>query len=168
MASGGSVAPKERVNIVYKPATGDQEAGVELPMKQLVVGEFTNDPSEDMLEDRSSIDINKDNFNDVLAAQNVKVKMNVPNTLSEEPDAELSVALDFKTMRDFEPDAVAKKVPEVNKLLALREALVALKGPLSNVPEFRKKLQGIIDDDELREKLIGELGLNADADADAE
>lgn len=164
MASGGSVAPKERVNIVYKPANSDQKAGVELPMKQLVVGEFTNDPGEDMLEKRSSIDINKDNFNDVLAAQNVNVEMNVPNTLSEEPDAELSVSLDFKTMRDFEPDAVAKNVPEVNKLLALREALVALKGPLSNVPEFRKKLQGIIDDDELREKLIGELGLNADAE----
>lgn len=164
MASNGSVAPKERVNIVYRPATGDQEAGVELPMKQLVIGEFTNDPSEEMMEERKSIDVNKDNFNDVLAAQNVKVEMNVPNTLVDEPDAEMSVSLDFKTMRDFEPDAVAKKVPEVKKLIELREALVALKGPLSNVPEFRKKLQGIIDDDELREKLMVELGLNADAE----
>ncbi|HKT99965.1 MAG TPA: type VI secretion system contractile sheath small subunit, partial [Paraburkholderia sp.] len=41
MASDGSVAPKERVNIVYRPATGDAKAEVELPLKLLVLGDFT-------------------------------------------------------------------------------------------------------------------------------
>ena len=48
-------------------------------------------------------------------------------------------------------------MPELNKLLELREALVALKGPLGNVPAFRKAIQGVLDDEAAREKLLAEL-----------
>lgn len=162
MKKEASIAPKERVNIVYKVATGNVQEDVELPLKQLVLGEFTDKFADKSVEDREITNIDKDNFNKVLDAYDVNVDLTVPNKLSEDPDEEMNVTLDFKTMRDFEPEAISNKVPELKKLLALREALVALKGPLSNVPKFRNKLQTLVEDDETRATLLAELGLNKD------
>ncbi|MFP4349781.1 MAG: type VI secretion system contractile sheath small subunit [Thermodesulfobacteriota bacterium] len=159
MAKESSVAPKERVNIVYKPATGDAKEEVELPLKLLVMGDFTLQEDETPVEDRRAFNIDKDNFNDVLKAQNLSLNLNVDNTLSDEPDAQMSVNLDFKSLKDFDPDAVVNKVPELKQLMELREALTALKGPLGNVPQFRKKIQELVHDEGARERLLAELGI---------
>lgn len=160
MSKEGSVAPRERVNIVYKSSTGDMEEDVELPLKQLVVGDFTDKFSNQRFEQRKATNVDSSTFNDVLKAYDVKVNVTVPNRLSDDPEAELNVSLDFKTIKDFGPEAIANKVPELKKILELREALLALKGPLSNVPEFRSKIQDLIADDTQRDKLLDELGLD--------
>ena len=80
--------------------------------------------------------------------------------LSGEPDEEMSVDLKFDSLKDFGPEALAERVPELKKLLELRKALTALKGPLSNIPEFRKKIQGLVDDDSARDQLLKELGVD--------
>ena len=159
MAKEGSVAPKERVNIVYRPATGDAKEDVELPLKILVMGDFTGQPDDRRLEDRETTNIDKDNFNEVLKAQGIGLNVTVPNKISGKPDDEMSVNLKFDSLQDFGPEAVAKKMPELNRLLELREALGALKGPLSNLPEFRKKIQELIKDEATRERLLKELGV---------
>ena len=159
MAKEASVAPKERVNIVYRPATGDAKEEVELPLRILVMGDFTQSPDDRMLEEREPINIDKDNFNEVLKEQNIGLSLTVPNKVSGEPDDELSVNLNFESIKDFEPEAIARKTPELKKLLELREALTALKGPLSNVPAFRKKVQELVKDEAVREQLLKELGL---------
>lgn len=159
MAKEGSVAPKERVNIIYRPATGDQKEEVELPLKVLVMGDFTLQKDSRSVEDRQPINIDKDNFNDVLGAQNVRLETVVENKLSDEPDAQMSINLDFKKMKDFEPDTIIQKIPELKKLMELRDALKALKGPLGNIPEFRKKIQDIVKDDEVKARLLKELGI---------
>jgi len=160
MAKESSVAPKERVNIVYRPATGDAKEEVELPLKMLVMGDFTNAPDDRMLEDREPINVDKDNFDEVLKAQNISLDVTVPNELSEsEEEEEMAVSLKFGSMKDFSPEEVVKNTPELNQLLALREALTALKGPLSNIPKFRKKIQELVKDDKAREQLLKELGV---------
>ncbi|RWX46701.1 type VI secretion system protein ImpB [Candidatus Electrothrix marina] len=159
MAQQGSVAPKERVNVVYRPATGDAKEEVELPLKVLVMGDFTLREDDRAVEDRKPINIDKDNFNDVLAGQKLQLKTAVPDTLSREPDAEMNLELDFKSIKDFTPDAIVEKVPQLKQLLELREALKAVKGPLGNVPAFKKKLSSIIDDEVAKAKLLAELGI---------
>jgi type VI secretion system protein ImpB len=159
MAKDQTVAPQERVNITYKPATGEQQSEVELPLKMLFVGDYTGRADERPVEDRKPINIDKDNFNQVLAEQNVTLAVTVPNRLTDEPGAELSAKLQFKKLSDFGPDAVAEQVPELRTLLEVRAALTALKGPLGNVPAFRRKLQSLLGDAESRERLIRELGL---------
>ncbi|TIH15884.1 type VI secretion system contractile sheath small subunit [Marinifilum sp. JC120] len=159
MAKEGSVAPKERVNIVYKPETGDAKEEVELPLKLLVVGDFTQKEDERMVEDRDPVNIDKDNFNEVLKAQDLELNMGVENKLGDDPDAQMAVKLKFESLKDFDPDRIIKQVPELQKLMELREALKALKSPLSNVPEFRKKVQELVKDDGAREKLLKELGI---------
>lgn len=156
MASEGSVAPKERVNIVYKSDTGGAQQEKELPLKMLVMGDFTQRADSTPVENRKTININKDNFDDVLGSQKLKLELSAANTLS--GNGEIPVQLQFKSIKDFGPEAVAKQVPELSKLLELREALNALKGPLGNIPAFRKKIQAIIGDEAARSKILSELG----------
>ncbi|MGQ9609574.1 MAG: type VI secretion system contractile sheath small subunit [bacterium] len=160
MGGGQSIAPKERVNITYKPATGGAQEQIELPLKLLMMGDYTLRPDDRMVEDRKPINIDKDNFNDVMRSQNLSIKLNVENRLSEEPNSQMTVDLKFEKLEDFGPESIVKQIPELNKLMELRTALQALKGPLGNIPEFRKKLQSILDDASAREKLLSELGIN--------
>jgi len=160
MAKEGSVAPKERVNIVYRPATGDAKEEVELPLKLLVVGDFTLQADDRPIEERKPINIDKDNFNEVLKSHDLKLDLTVPDKISGEQGEETSISLKFESLKDFEPEAVVKNTPKLNDLLELRDALNALKGPMSNVPAFRKKIQDLIKDEERREQLLGELKVN--------
>lgn len=159
MSKNGSVAPKERINIKYVPATGDQQQELELPLKLLILGDYKGHPDEAVLEDRKTIQVDKSNFESVMKEAQLSISTTVANRLgeSEEEGAELSVDLKFESMRDFTPDAVAQQVPELQKLIELREALVALKGPLGNIPAFRAKLQDLIASEESREALLSEL-----------
>lgn len=159
MAKEATVAPKERVNIVYRPATGDAKEEVELPLKVLVMGDFTGQKDDRPVEERDPVNIDKDNFDEVLKARNINLDVTVPNTLSGKTEDEMNVSLKFESMKDFSPEAIAKNTPELNRLLELREALTALKGPLSNLPEFRKKIQELIKDEKTRELLLKELGV---------
>ena len=164
MAKEQSVAPKERVNIVYKPAANAAE-DVELPLKMLMIGDYTLQADARAIEDRKPVNIDKDNFNEVLAAHNIQLNLQVPNRLNKKSEAgdELNIKLSIKNIRDFEPDRVAEQVPELNQLLQVRQALIALRGPLGNVPSFRKKLQSIIKNETTLAKLYQELGLQGEA-----
>lgn len=157
MAKEGSVAPKERINIVYKPATGDGQEELELPLKLMVMGDFTNKDDDTAIEDRDVLSVDKNNFDEVLSAQDINLNFTVNNALSEEDDDEIPVELSIGGMKDFEPESIARQVPEVNALLELREALTTLKGPMGNVPAFRKLLQSIVTDEDARKKLLDEL-----------
>jgi type VI secretion system protein ImpB len=159
MAKEGSVAPQERVNITYKPATGNAQAEVELPLKMLMIGDYTQRPDPRPLEERKPINIDKDNFTQVLGEQNLSLNLTVNDVLSGEKDSSLNVNLKFKKLSDFGPEAVAEQVPQLKKLLELRQALTALKGPLGNVPTFRRKIQSLLADPAARDKVMAELGL---------
>ena len=159
MAKDASVAPKERVNIVYKSHTGDKVDEVELPLKLLMVGDYTGAPSDEVVEDRPTKNIDKDNFDDVMKGYNLNLNFNVASKLDAREDEEIPVDLKFNGIKDFSPDNVAKQVPELNALLELRKELLALKGPLGNIPSFRKTIQRILSDDTTREAIEKELGL---------
>ena len=102
----GTVAPRERVNIVYKSSVGDAQEEVELPLRFVMLGDYTGRQDSTPLEDRKPIDINKDNFNDVLRSQNVSVTVQVANKLAEKEGEEMPATLKFSHMKDFEPESV--------------------------------------------------------------
>lgn len=162
MAKEGTVAPRERINIRYKPATGDAKEDVELPLKMLFIGDYTGRPDPRPLEERKPINIDKDNFNQVLGEHDLSLNMSVPDMLSGEPGSSLDVKLKFKSLADFGPERVAEQVPELKKLLELRQAITALKGPLGNVPAFKRKIEALLKDDAAREQLMSELGVSKD------
>jgi type VI secretion system protein ImpB len=159
MSKETSVAPKERVNIVYQPATGNAQEQVELPLKILMMGDFTGKPDDRPLEERAPINVDKDNFTDVMGSVGLTLSLSVPNRLQDGQD-ELSAQLKFKNLNDFTPEGIAHQVPELQKLLELRDALSALKSPLGNRPEFRKRIQAILADAGARERMSAELKLD--------
>lgn len=166
MGNDSSVAPKERVNIVYKSQTGDAQSEVELPLKILVAGDFTGRVDSTPLEDRKPVNIDKSNFTEVMAKQELSLELTVPDKLSEaEPGAaagDLALSLKFQSLADFGPEGLVNQIPQLRQLLELRTALSALKHPLASVPAFRKKIQAMLADEGVRKQLTAELGLSAD------
>ena len=75
--------------------------------------------------------------------------------------------LKINSMKDFNPANLVDQVPELKKLMELRDALVALKGPLGNAPAFRKAIESVLSDDDSRDRVLGELGLAAKAKLDS-
>ena len=165
MAREGSVAPKERINVTFKPATGGNQEEIELPLKLLAIGDYTHRKDERKVEDRKPISIDKMTFDEVLAKQELELTLNVPNRLQDEEGVteELPVKLRVNSMKDFNPASLVEQVPELKKLMELRDALVALKGPLGNAPAFRKAIESVLADDESRGRVLGELGLKQPA-----
>jgi type VI secretion system protein ImpB len=154
-----SVAPRERVNITYKSSTGDAVSEVELPFRTLVVGDFRGRHGETAIEERAPVSVDKDNFDSVLREQDVAIELQVPDHLSGDAERSLAVQLRVRSMADFSPEGVAAQVPAMKELLELRAALTALKGPMGNVPGFRKKLENMIADPAASARLLAELGL---------
>ncbi|MGZ9706827.1 type VI secretion system contractile sheath small subunit [Pseudomonas sp. GNP013] len=161
MPKEGSVAPKERINITFKPAVGGAQEEVELPLKLLVLGDFTQREDLRKLEDRKPVGIDRNNLDEVLAKQALSLTLSVPNRLQDDPEVEeLGIQVHINSMQDFNPASLVEQIPELKKLMALREALMALKGPLGNTPSFRKAIEQALADDESRTRVLAELGLD--------
>ncbi|GGE39387.1 type VI secretion system-associated protein [Halopseudomonas oceani] len=160
MAKDSTVAPRERINVTFTPNTGDQQEDVELPLKLMVLGDFTLRQDERSVEQRKPILIDKTSFEDVLAKQDLHLNFNVANRLQDDDsDSALAVELNIGSMRDFNPASIVEQVPELRQLMELREALVSLKGPLGNTPAFRQAIEALLRDDQSREQVLTELGL---------
>jgi len=150
-----SVAPKERINITYKTKTNNQEADVELPLKLMVMANLTG-YNDTPLEEREVVSINKINFDQVMQKMDIKTNFTVENKLGLGPD-EINVELKISNMKDFSPDNIAKQIPEINQLLELRKALVSLKGPMGNIPDFRKAVLDALKDKKTKQELLLEI-----------
>ena len=155
----GSVAPKERVNISYKPAVGDAKSQIELPLKLLVLGDFMARPDDRIMEDREAINVNKNNFDEVMAGMDLNTEFSVPNRLVCGSEEEISISIKPKSLKDLTPDNLAQSIPELKKVLELRAALKALKGPLGNVPQMRRTIKSMVTDESIRDRLVQEVGL---------
>lgn len=147
--------PPARVNLFLEVAKGDAKEKVELPMRMLVMGDFTGREDGTALETREVINLNKDNFEDVLKSHEIRTRAVVANTLTGE--GELSVNLSFDSMKSFEPEAVALQVPEIARLLATRNLLQDLRNRLISAADFRKQIESVINDEAARDQLLAEL-----------
>lgn len=150
-----SVAPKERINITYKTKTNNQEADVELPLKLMIMANLTG-YNDTPLEEREVVPINKINFDQVMQKMDIKTNFTVENKLGLGSD-EINIELKISNMKDFSPDNIAKQIPEINQLLELRKALVSLKGPMGNIPDFRKAVLDALKDKKTKQELLLEI-----------
>ena len=157
--AGSTVAPKERINITYKPAVGGAKENIELPFKVSVLGDFSQQPDERAVENREPVNVNANNFDGVMAEQGLKLQFSVPNRMVEGASDELDVDIDVKGLKDLTPDNLLQSVPALQDVFRIREALQALKGPLGNSPQMRKLIQGMLSDGSQRQALMDELGL---------
>lgn len=148
--------PKARVNIKLDLHTGGAQKKVELPLKLLTIGDYSNGKDKRVLSEREKVNINKNNFNSVLTEFSPSVNLTVKNTFANDGSEE-SINLSFKEMADFEPEQVARQIPQLRAMLAMRNLLRDLKSNLLDNITFRRELENILKDpalsDELREEL---------------
>lgn len=147
--------PPSRVNLFLEVATGDANEKVELPLRMLVMSDLTGEPSDTPVEDREIINVNKNNFQDVMRSFDLGLEYTVENKLTGE--GEIKVDLEFDDLDSFRPEEVAQQVPELSRLLAARHLLQDLRNRMISMGEFRKKLEQVIADESMREELLGEL-----------
>src|SRR5271157_2154869 len=147
--------PPARINLKLDVGKGGAKKKIELPLKMLVVGDFSFKEKGDRVSDREKISINKNNFTQVMESMDLKLKYNVENKLTGAGD--LSVEMDVKNMDSFKPENVAKSVPALSKMLAARNLLKDLKSNLLDNREFRKRLETIIKDPDAVKSLQDEL-----------
>ncbi|AZE72282.1 Uncharacterized protein ImpB [Pseudomonas synxantha] len=155
--------PKARVNIKLDLHTGGAQRKVELPLKLMVLGDYSNGKEQRSLSERSKVNINKNNFDSVMAEFSPDLKFAVVNTLAND-DSEASVELKFQRMKDFEPEQVVRQIPQLRALLAMRNLLRDLKSNLLDNATFRHELENILKDDALSDELRAELAALAPSD----
>jgi type VI secretion system protein ImpB len=148
--------PKARVNIRLDLHTGSAQKKMELPLKLLAVGDFSNGKESRPLSERNKININKNNFNSVIHELNPEVSLVVKNTITGEGSEE-SVNLSFTEIKDFEPEQVARQIPQLRAMLSMRNLLRDLKSNLLDNVTFRKELEKILKDPTLAQELRDEL-----------
>ena len=148
--------PKSRVSITLDLHTGGAQKKVELPLKLLVAGDFSAGKEQTPLADRKKTDINKNNFDAVLADYAPDLKVDAENTLAGD-GSDLPVNLSFRSMKDFEPEQVARQIPQMQALLAVRNLLRDLKSNLLDNGTFRREFEKILKDRHLSDRLRGEL-----------
>jgi type VI secretion system protein ImpB len=157
-----------RVNISYEVETGGAIELKELPFVMGVLGDFTGQPAEPLakLKDRKFVDVNPDNFDDVLASMKPHLAFSVENKLSEDPEAgKLSVDLRFESLDDFSPDQVARQVKPLREMLELRTKLADLRGSLQGNDKLEEILQATLSDEEKMKRLKAEVGTEGGSNA---
>ena len=145
-----------RINLMVDVLTNGAMKKTELPLRLLVMGDFTGRESNVPVEQREAININKDNFDGVMESLGIEAKFTVPDRLRG-GEEEMPVSLRFANRRDFHPERVARQVPQITRLVAARHLLQDLRNRVINMAEFRKGLQRIVQDPAALEQLVAEL-----------
>lgn len=135
--------PRARVNITLDVETYGAKRKVELPHKTLVIGDFSMEKRQRRVAEGERIPIDGANIESVLKDMAPRATFSVPNRIAND-GSELRVDMVFETFRSFHPEQVAKQIPELSGLLAMRNLLKDLKSNLLDNTGFRKELEKIV------------------------
>ncbi|WP_018693243.1 type VI secretion system contractile sheath small subunit [Algicola sagamiensis] len=151
---------KPRVHITYDVETEGTTVEKELPFVVGVIGDFSGDNKEALkpLKDRRFIQIDRDNFNDVLKRMNPTLNFKVKNTLADD-DSEIAVDLSFKSLNDFEPAAIVNQVEPLSKLMETRNKLRDLMTKVDRSEELENILEDVLSNTQHLDQLAKELNV---------
>jgi type VI secretion system protein ImpB len=155
---------KNRVSITYDVETNGAVETKELPFVVGVMGDYSaHKEDREEFEDRQFYSVDKDNFDTVMKRVGPELKLKVDNTLSDD-NSEIAVNLDFKSMKDFEPDAIVSKVDALQKLADTRSQLKTLLSKADRSRDLEKLLKEVLQNADTINSLSEELGLNKEGD----
>lgn len=154
-----------RVHITYDVEIGDAIEMKELPFVVGVLADLSGKPDEALprLRDRKFVDIDRDNFNDVMKGMKPRIAFKVDNTLTDD-DSKMAVELRFNSIEDFEPENVVNQVEPLKKLLQVRRQLSDLLAKTDGNDKLNERLQEIIGNTEELNKIAQEAGATKTGD----
>ena len=151
---------KPRVHITYEVETEGAEILRELPFVVGIMGDFSGDPTQPLkpLSERKFIQIDRDNFNEVMARMTPGLNIRVDNKLADD-GSQMAVSLQFDSIEDFEPARVAEQVPALKVLLETRNKLRDLMSKVDRSEQLESLLEQILTNENELKSLSGQLGL---------
>ena len=160
---------KPRVHIKYEVETEGAQLEKELPFVVGVLGDFSGDPTEPLrpLADRKFIQIDRDNFNDVMGRMTPGLNLRVENTLKGD-GGEMAVSLKFRSMDDFAPENVVKQVEPLRKLQETRDQLRDLMTKIDRSEDLEAVLERVLQNSEDLQQLSSALGVDGKSGDDAQ
>lgn len=134
-----------RVQITYDVEIGDAIEMKELPFVGGILADLSGQPAEPLpkLKDRKFVEIDRDNFNEVMAACKPRLAFQVDNKLADD-DTRFNIELNFRNMDDFDPVNVLKQVEPLRKLYEARQRLSDLLTKLDGNDELDQLLQDVV------------------------
>jgi type VI secretion system protein ImpB len=152
---------KPRVHITYEVETEGAQIVRELPFVVGVLGDFSGDPTQPLrpLSERKFIQIDRDNFNDVMARLAPGLNLKVDNKLADD-GTQMAVDLKFNSIEDFEPGRVVDQVPALKALLDTRNKLRDLMSKVDRSEELETLLEQVLKNEGELKSLSGQLGLD--------
>jgi type VI secretion system protein ImpB len=149
---------KPRVHITYDVETENGVLQKELPFVVGVMGEYSGNasPTKKSLKERKFVQIDADNFNDVMKNIAPEVSLKVKNTLAND-DSEMSVNLKFNSMDDFEPTQIARQIDPLKNLLEVRTQLSELLSKADRSENLEALLEDILKNNDQLKTLASEL-----------
>jgi type VI secretion system protein ImpB len=156
-----------RVHITYDVEIGDAIEMKEIPFVIGVLSDLSGKPDEPLpkLKDRKFVEIDRDNFNNVLEGMKPRLAFKVDNKLTEE-DTKMAVELRFKSIDDFHPERVADQITPMRKLVEARQRLSDLLNKLDGNDRLDELLQDVITSTDSLQKLGDEVGVEKKEEKD--
>jgi type VI secretion system protein ImpB len=152
---------KPRVHIKYEVETEGAQIERELPFVMGIMGEFSGDPTKPLpsLTDRKFVQIDRDNFNDVMSRIGPGLNLKVDNTLAGD-GSQIAVDLKFNSIEDFEPGRIVEQVPALRQLMETRNKLRDLMSKVDRSEELEGLLEQVLQNEGELKSLSGQLGLD--------
>ncbi|MCB1791150.1 MAG: type VI secretion system contractile sheath small subunit [Gammaproteobacteria bacterium] len=159
---------RPRVHITYEVETEGAVVQKELPFVVGVIGDFSGNPTEPLkpLKDRKFVQIDRDNFNDVMERMTPGLSLKVDNTLKGD-GSQMAVDLKFKSIEDFEPGRIVDQVEPLRRLLDTRNKLRDLMTKVDRSEDLESVLEQVLQNDEDLKRMAADLGINPGGDADS-
>jgi len=150
-----------RIQITYDVEIGGAIELKELPFVVGVMGDFVGKSEEPLpaLKNRKFIEIDRDNFDQVLAGMKPRLAYNVDNKLQND-GSKVGVDLNFKSIEDFEPDNIVQQVEPLRKLVEARQKLSDLRSKMDGNEKLENMLNDIISNTDKQKQLSDSLGLD--------
>jgi type VI secretion system protein ImpB len=160
---------RPRVHITYEVETEGAVVQKELPFVVGVVGDFSGNPTEPLksLKDRKFVQIDRDNFNEVMTKMTPGLNLKVDNTLKGD-GSQMAVDLKFKSIEDFEPAQVVDQVEPLRKLLDTRNKLRDLMTKVDRSEDLESVLEQVLQNDADLKAMAEQLGIGAGDDGKQE
>ena len=157
-----------RVHITYDVEIGDAIELKEIPFVVGVLGDYSGKPEQPLprVRDRKFIEIDRDNFNQVLSGMKPRLAYRVDNKLSDD-GTKMNVELRFSSLDDFEPDKVVQQVEPLRRLVEARSRLSDLLSKMDGNDRLEELLQEIIQNASAQQQLSAALGIGAPKPAGA-
>ncbi|NZA28131.1 type VI secretion system contractile sheath small subunit [Luteimonas sp. SJ-92] len=146
-----------RVQLTYDVEKGDAIEQKEVPFVVGVLGDFSGNPEQPLpkIKDRKFVNVDLDNFDEVMEAMTPRAVYRAPNKISDE-GGEFAVELKFKSIDDFRPEAVVDQVEPLRRLLESRSKLADLRNKLAGNEKLEDLLTDVLNNTEQLKRLGSE------------